>query len=144
MPYRNRIRLPIMFCKPQFPMERNTFRLADGSSKVLSVVIRNTYEGKTDQLPEDWHRKLVIALAHDEVSIENERLLSNVTLNGDYGIDWQDFLQYPIAQANFQVQVTPFNATNSNCQTCEEMSQVVCVDDTTDEVWEEGSTNQFP
>ncbi len=133
-----------MFAKPQFPVERNVFRLANGTTKVLSMVIRNTYEGKTDQLPEAWHRKLVIALAHDTVNIENERLLSGVALDGDYGIEWQDFLNYPIAQATFNVQVTPFDATNSNCQTCEEMSQLSLVDDTTEEVWEEGSTNIFP
>lgn len=144
MPFKNRIRLPIMFAKPQFPTERNMFRLANGVNKTLSVVVRNTYEGKTDQLPEDWHRKLVIALAHDEVTIENERLMSNVTLDGDYGIDWQDFLNYPIAPATFQVQVTPFDATNSNCQTCDEMTQLSLVDDTTDEVWDEGTTHDFP
>lgn len=133
-----------MFAKPQFPTERNMFRLANGVNKTISVVVRNTYEGKTDQLPEDWHRKLVIALAHDEVSIENERLLSNVTMDGDYGIDWQEFLNYPLAQATFQVQVTPFDATNSNCQTCDEMTQLSLVDDTTDEVWDEGTTHEFP
>lgn len=144
MPYKNRIRVPMMFIQPQFPMERSIFRLADGSSRVQSIVIRNTYEGKTDQLPEEWHRKLVIALAHDEVTIENERLMSNVVLDGDYQIEWQDFLQYPLAQANLKVQVTPFDATNTNCQTCEEISQVVLVDDQTDEIWDEGTTNIFP
>lgn len=120
------------------------FRKADGSSKVLSMVIRNTFEGKTDQLPEDWHRKLVIALAHDTVTIEGERLLSAVALDGDYEIDWQDFLSYPIAQAAFRVQVTPFDATNSNCQTCEEMTQLNLVDDSTDHTWAEGTTHEFP
>jgi len=133
-----------MFAKPQYPMERNTFRLSNGATKVLSMVIRNTFEGKTDQLPEAWHRKLVIAMAHDEVTIENERLMSDVVLDGDYDIDWQDFLNYPIAQANFKVQVTPFDATNSNCQTCDEMTQLSLVDDTTTDVWAEGTTNEFP
>jgi len=142
--FRNRVRLPIFFSKPQFPVEKTTFRKADGSTKVLSTIIRNTYEGKTDQLPEDWHRKLIIALSHDEVSIESERLLSGIVLTGDYGIDWQDFLNYPLAQSSFTVDVTPFDATNSNCQTCEEATQLNLVDDTTDEVWEEGTTNIFP
>lgn len=142
--FTNRVRLPIFFSKPQFPVEKTSFRKADGSTKVLSTVIRNTYEGKTDQLPEDWHRKLIIALSHDTVSVENERLLSGIVLTGDYGIDWQDFLQYPLAQSSFTVDVTPFDATNSNCQTCEEATQLNLVDDTTDEVWDEGTTNIFP
>ena len=133
-----------MFAKPQYPIERNTFRLSNGTTKVLSMVIRNTFEGKTDQLPEAWHRKLVIAMSHDSVTVENERLLSDVVLDGDYGIDWQDFLNYPIAQATFNVQVTPFDATNSNCQTCDEMTQLSLVDDTTTDVWTEGTTNEFP
>lgn len=133
-----------MFAKPQYPMERNTFRLSDGTTKVLSMVIRNTFEGKTDQLPEAWHRKLVIAMAHDTVNVENERLLSDVVLDGDYSIEWQDFLNYPVAQATFNVQVTPFSATNSNCQTCEEMTQLNLVDDSTTDVWVEGTTNIFP
>lgn len=140
----NRVRLPILFHQPQFPTEVSKFRLADGTSKVQSVVVRNTYDGLTDHLPKDWHQKIVIALSHDNVTIENEQLMSNVVLNGEYGIDWQRFLQYPLAQANFNVEVTPFNATNSNCQTCEEMSQVSLVDDSTDEIWEEGTTHDFP
>jgi hypothetical protein len=142
--FKNRIRLPFFLSKPQFPVERNVFRKADGSSKVLSAVVRNTYEGKTDQLPEDWHRKLVIALSHDEVTVEDNRFLSDVVLDGDYDIDWQDFLNYPLAQSNFKIQVTPFNATNSNCQTCDEIAQLDLVDDTTDTVYNEGTTNEFP
>lgn len=133
-----------MFTNPQFPVERNIFRKADGSTAVLSMIIRNTFQGGTDQLPESWHRKLVVALSHDDVTVESERLLSDVVLDGDYEINWQDFLQYPIAPAKFNVQVTPFNATNSNCQTCEEISQVVLVDDSTTDVWDEGTTNIFP
>lgn len=142
--FKNRVRLPIFFSKPQFPVEKTTFRKADGSTKVLSTIIRNTYEGKTDQLPEDWHRKLIIALSHNDVSIESERLLSNIVMTGDYAIDWQDFLNYPLGQSLFTVDVTPFDATNSNCQTCSEMTQISLVDDTTDEVWEEGTTHDFP
>lgn len=142
--FKNRIRLPIMFSKPQFPTERNIFRLADGSSKVQSTIIKNTYEGKTDYLPEDWHKKIIVALSHDEVTVEGERLLSNVVMAGDYSISWDDFLNNPVSQSSFTVEVTPFDMTNSNCQTCEEMSQLSLVDDFTEEVWEEGTTHEFP
>ena len=144
MAYRNRIRLPFFLSRPQFPMERNVFRKADGSSQLLSAVIRNTYQGKTDHLPEDWHRKLVIALAHDDVTIEDNRFLSDVVIDGDYNIDWQEFLNNPLAPAGFTIQVTPFDATNSNCQTCEEIAQLELVDDSTDEVWDENETYEFP
>ena len=142
--FKNRIRLPFYLSKPQFPVERNVFRKADGSSKLLSAVIRNTYEGKTDQLPEDWHRKLIVALTHDSVTVEDARLLTDVVIDGDYSIEWQDFLQYPVAQSTFTIQTTPFNASNSNCQTCDEISQISLVDDTTATVWAEGTTNEFP
>jgi hypothetical protein len=142
--FKNRIRLPFYLSKAQFPTERNVFRKADGSSHVLSAIVRNTYEGTTDQLPEEWHRKLVIALAHKDVSIEGERLTTGVVLDGDYEIDWQEFLRYPIAGANFKVQATPFNASTNNCQSCEEISQLSLVDDYTDEIWDEGTTHDFP
>lgn len=110
----------------------------------MSVIIKNTYEGTTDQLPEDWHRKLVIALSHDTVTIEGNRFLSDVVLDSDYGIEWEDFLNKPIADAKFTIQVTPFNATNSNCQTCDEITQVELVDDTTEDIFEEGETYDYP
>lgn len=144
MSFTNRVRLPIFFSKPQFPVEQTRFRLSNGTTKTQGVVIRNTYEGKTDQLPEDWHRKIVIALAHDTVNVEGERLLSQVSLDGDYGIDWQDFLNNPIAQATVRLEVTPFNATNSNCQTCDQAVQLNLYDDHSDETWTEGSVHDFP
>lgn len=126
----NRVRLPFYISKSQFPTERNVFRKADGSSKILSVVIKNTHKGITDYLPEDWHRKLIVALSHDEVTIENERYLTDIVLDSEYEIEWQDFKDFPLAQGNFTVQSSPFDATNSNCVTCEEVSQAVLVDDT--------------
>lgn len=129
MSFHNRIRLPFYIRQPQYPTERNVFRKADGSSQVLSSVVRNTYQGITDYLPEDWHKKLIIALAHDTVNIENERYLTNIVLDSDYSIEWQEFKDYPVAQAKFTVQVTPFNASNSNCNTCEDYNQLSLVDD---------------
>lgn len=142
--FKNRVRLPFYLSKPQFPVEKNVFRKADGSAKLLSAIVRNTYEGITDQLPEDWHRKLTIALTHDEVTIEDSRLLTDVVLDGEYEINWEDFLNKPIAGAGFKIQVTPFNASNTNCQTCEEIAQVSLIDDYTDEIWDEGTTHEFP
>lgn len=130
MPFLNRIRLPIQLHSAQFPEERDVFRKANGESKTLSVVIRKQYSLETDWMPEHWHQRLKIALAHDTVNMEAERYLGGVTQDGDYQINWQDTpLRYPTAPAETKVQVTPFDATNSNCQTCDDLSQVVTEDD---------------
>lgn len=129
MPFKNKIRLPFYLTRPQFPREANVFRRADGSTKVQSVIIRKVFEGETENLPKEIHERLIIALSHDEVTVEGRFLLSGVSLDGDYDIDWNKFLDYPLAKAAFKAQVTPFNYSNDNCQTCEEVSQVVCVDD---------------
>lgn len=139
MPFTNRIRLPFITNKAQFPTERNVFRRADGSTKVLSSVVRNTYQLTTDYLPEKWHKRLVIALSHDSVTVENEIYLGGIVLDADYSIDWQEFLNYPVAQANTTIQVTPFDATNSNCQTCEQATQLSLVDDKYPGIVEEGN-----
>lgn len=115
----------------QFPEERTVFRKANGVTKTLSVVIRHTYEVETDFLPEIWHRRLKIALGHDNISWEGDHYLGGVAQDGDYTIQWPEgVLHYPTAKAECKVQVTPFDATNSNCQTCEEATQLELVDDT--------------
>lgn len=143
MAFKNRIRLPITVGQPQFPIERNVFRKADGTRKTLSVVVSKTVQGVTDYLPEDWHQKLAIALSHDTVNIEDPRRLIGVSLDSDYSIEWSDFKGYPVAQGNFTAQVTPFSATNSNCQTCEEISQIATNDDIIEEDWNEGESHNI-
>lgn len=130
MPFKNRIRLPLYLKQPQFPAEANRFRLANGATKTQSVVIRKTYNLVTDYMPERMHQRLTIALNHDEVNIEASRFLGGIAVDGDYKIEWPDFLDYPLGQAEIQVQVTPFAATNDNCQTCEDVTQISLVDDT--------------
>jgi hypothetical protein len=103
--------------------------LANGTRKTLSAIILKTFEGETDNLPKEIHEKFIIALKHDEVTIEGRYYLGGVSLDGDYEIDWVKFLDFPLAKSAFKVQVTPFNYSNDNCQTCEELSQVVCEDD---------------
>ena len=129
MPFKNRIRLPFYLTRPQFQREANVFRRADGSTKVQSVIIKKTFDGETGNLPKEIHERLLIALSHDDVTIEGNYLLTGISLDGDYDIDWNKFLDFPLAKAAFKAQVTPFNYSNDNCQTCEDVSQVVCVDD---------------
>lgn len=129
--YKNRIRIPMQLHSAQFPEERTVFRKANGVTKTLSVVVRKTYEVETDFIPELWHQRLKISLAHDNVSWEGDHYLGGVAQDGDYNIQWPEgVLHYPTAKAECKVQVTPFDATNSNCQTCEEATQLELEDDT--------------
>lgn len=127
--FRNRVRLPLYLKTPQFPTEANRFRLSDGTSKTLSVTIRKAWELVTDYMGELTHQRLVVALNHDNVSIEGDKYIGGATVDGEYEISWPDFLDYPLGQASVKLQVTPFDMTNSNCQTCEEASQLSLVDD---------------
>lgn len=148
MAFRNRVRLPFFITRPQFPEERNTFRLADGSTKVQSSIIRKIFDGETDWLPSELHERLKIALAHDTVTIEGYRYLSGVGVvaEADYQIEWPAFIDYPLGKAAFKVEVTPYDVTNDNCQTCEEATQLTLEDDYitgTYESIDEGSTNEY-
>lgn len=135
MPFKNRIRLPVQITKPQYPDERSVFRNAAGVTQTLSVVVRKEYLGDTDWMPEKWHERFVMALSHDNVNIEGDKYLGGVSKEGDYEINWQDFLDYPTAPAKFKVQVTPFAATNSNCMSCEEATQLNLADDTFEDAY---------
>lgn len=126
---RNRIRLPIVLKNAQFPSETSGFRLANGVFKNISTIIRKTYQVETDQIPERFHQRLIIALSHDEVSIESDKFVGDIAKDGDYQINWQDFLYFPLAKAEVQVQVTPFDASNDNCAVCNEYAQLDLDDD---------------
>lgn len=141
MAFTNRIRLPFKLHKPQFQEDIEKYRKANGVTVTLSVVIRKIYDGITDEMPEKLHDRLKIALAHDTVQVEGDKYVGVIAQEGDYAIEWSDFLSRPIAQAKFKAEVTPFNATNSNCGTCETYTQVVCEDDSIGEVGEGDTFN---
>lgn len=144
MAFQNRIRLPFKITRPQFPEERNVFTKADGTRETLSVVVSKTYEGETDWIPERWHERLVIALAHDNVSIEGEKYFGQVSKEGDYTIAWpQAPMDYPTAKAKFIVAVTPFDGTNSNCMSCEQAAQLELNDDTFENPLSENTTYEI-
>lgn len=137
----NRVRLPIHAYTPQFPTEASRFRLANGETKTQSVVIRKTYSLVTDHMSELYHQRLVIALNHDTVTIEGDKYIGGIAMDGEYAIEWPDFMDYPLGTATALIQVTPFDATNSNCQTCDVLTQLSLVDDNAGEI-AEGATVQ--
>lgn len=142
MPFKNRVRIPIELTRPQYVEEFNKYRLANGTSKTQSVIIRKVYQGNTDWLSEALHEKIKIALAHDTVYIEGEKYAGVVTQEGSYDIKWLEKSPYPTAPAEFKAEVSGFDATNSNCETCEEAIQVACVDDDLGSI-NEGGTSIF-
>lgn len=128
--FHNRIRLPFYFGRPQFPTTRSIYRKADGSTIVQSAVVRKVYEGNTDYLSERLHERIKIMLEHDFLQFEGQNYYGRVAATGDYQINWLPFRDMPIAMSKFQVEVTPFDATNSNCADCSTIGQVVANDDT--------------
>ena len=130
MAFKNRIHLPFHLRQPQFPIESEGFTRFDGSVINTRTRIRKVYQGVTDYMPESIHQALVIALAHDSVTIEGERYLGQINREGEYNINWQgEVIGYPVAPASFQAQVTPFDAQNTNCGTCAELTQLGLQDD---------------
>lgn len=130
MAFKNRIRLPLYATRAQFPTKRSVFEKADGSIVVQYAMIRKVYEIETDYLPEPLHERFVIALMHDHVNIEGERYFGGIVVEGEYEIEWIEFLDFPWAKAKVKVNVTPYPMLNSNCQTCDEASQIHLADDT--------------
>jgi hypothetical protein len=112
----SRVRLPLHLTEPQYPQEQEVYRLKSGYRRHLFAEIEKTYNLKTDFLPEELHQKLVIALSHDEVYI-NDILLTKAE---SYSIDWGnteviDGIKYAMASAGMVENVT---ARNDNCGVC--------------------------
>lgn len=104
-----KIRLPITLEKPQFPQEDKIYKKTTGERVVLFSAIDREYDLVTDYLTEEEHRKIVIALAHDHVEINGQRL----TKTGEYKIDWPD--DYPTAPASCKMG-SNITLRNSNCR----------------------------
>ncbi len=137
----NKVRLPFTMLKPQFPVERTQFRKANGVTQTISAVIRKIYAGDTDNMPETWHQRLIVAFNHDSVFVINDKYEGEVTMEeNNYQISWPDFKDYPLGKASFQLQVTPFDATNVNCESCEDLAQLELVDDTFPDLIAAGDT----
>ena len=84
----NAARLPLYLKEPKFSQSREVYATLSGRQKILSASVRDEYDLETDYMCEDMHRKLIIALMHDEVYIDG-RLL---TQTGDYSVDWDNYL----------------------------------------------------
>lgn len=130
MAFIQKIRIPAYLTQPSFPLDAVSFRLANGDVKNMSSVVRKVYKLKTDWMPERWHENLRIALAHDFVQIESSKFIGGIAMEGTaYEIEWNDYLDYPTAKAEAQVQVDNFDFSNSSCVSCELAGQLDLTDD---------------
>jgi hypothetical protein len=111
-------------------VDEEIYLKANGKRVVLRAIISKELIGKTDWMPQQWHERLNIALRHDTVNIENTKFNAGLRISGAYDIDWQDFLDYPLAPATFKAFEEEFAARNNRCDTCEEFEQLTVNDDT--------------
>jgi len=84
----NTVRLPFHLKEPRFAQNSNIYNRRNGTRKIVSASVSSEYDLETDYLTEEMHRKLIIALMHDEVYINGQLL----TKTGDYSIDWENYL----------------------------------------------------
>jgi hypothetical protein len=116
----NRIRLPLYFKEPNISSDKTVYVRPDGSRQLLSARLAKRYKGMIDEVPEETHQNLVIALNHDFVRFVPENY---VNINGfaarfedEYNNNYPEIMQnVNIWSADFTIFETPFNNFNSNC-----------------------------
>ena len=81
--------LPIKLSNPTYKQKDNIYEKINGDKVVLFSQITKEYQCETDYIPEEWHDKLIVALACDEVFIDGERL----TKTDDYDPNWENTLK---------------------------------------------------
>lgn len=82
----NQVRLPIRLRSAQFPQEEKIYTDSNGVRKQLFAKIDKEWELETEYIPVEWHEKLIIALAHDEVYFDGEKLQKSA----EYVINYED------------------------------------------------------
>lgn len=81
-----RMWMPIMARKPSYGQKDSIYEKLNGERVVMYAAVTKEYECESDYIPEEWHRKLVIALSCDETYIDGERL----TKSDKYDINWNN------------------------------------------------------
>lgn len=116
----NRIRLPLYFKEPMINSDKTVYVRSDGSRQLLSARLAKKYKGYIDEVPEETHQNLVVALNHDGVyfATENSTDLAGmqVRFEDEYNNNFPEIMQnVNIWSADFTIFETPFNNFNSNC-----------------------------
>lgn len=118
--YFNSIRLPFKLSQPQVKSKKNVYRLSNGNYIKNSATLAKEWQCETDMINRQWHEKLSIAIEHDQVKVTNENAgLTSIFVQSEaednYKVEWDDFLDYPNAKAQFKLLQMPFSEFNNNC-----------------------------
>lgn len=110
----NQVRLPILIKNPQFPQDDVVYTDGNGVSRLISSKIDKEYILETEYMPEDWHEKLVVALAHDEVWFDGVRLQKSA----EYEINYDEYDELPCGTRLYKASAKMKKNTtirNNNC-----------------------------
>ena len=114
----NQIRLPFYLHQPGFEITENIFRQSNQVRKRTSTQINKTWTGVVGYLSDLQHEKLVIALKHDVVNVENtfSRVNQRMSQEGEYSITWpDDGVKSAMNPAGFTIYDYSQSYSNNNC-----------------------------
>jgi hypothetical protein len=114
----NRIRLPLYLKEPNISSDKTVYVRPDGSRQLLSARLAKRYKGMIDEVPEETHQNLVIALNHDGIYFTPENFTTQIQarFEDEYNNNYPEIMQnVNIWSADFTIFETPFNNFNSNC-----------------------------
>lgn len=118
----NRVRLELYFHSPTDAIEQKSYAKSDGSTKMIMQRIWKDYRVKTNYFPDEWHERLVVATAHDNVLITCDLANLNQDLfvrTEKIDLEWkqEDTPYYQLAQGKTTMRLAiPRSNVNSNCQ----------------------------
>jgi hypothetical protein len=120
----NRVLLPFYLHSPQLLHDESSYQTSSGVYIKLSERIEEELILQTDYMPQGFHRRLKIALAHDFINISNTNYDDLINISNDfvcrdpYEIDWKpDIVDLQLAQGKTKVKISaPLSLYNSNCK----------------------------
>lgn len=113
----NVIRLPLYFKEPRTPTVKGQYQTSQGNWITTNARLNKTYKGYIDEVKEEVHCALNIALNHDSVTFNTETNYSLAcNFQGEYNQNFPNIMgNVDIWSADFIIFVTPFNNVNTNC-----------------------------
>lgn len=114
----NQIRVPFYLRRPGFSIDENVFRQSNQVRKRTSTQIDKTWQGVVGYLSDLQHEKLVIALKHDVVNVENafSQVNQRMSQEGEYTINWPDEgINALLNPGEFSIYDYTQSYSNNNC-----------------------------